>query len=59
MVEFYKNWYVNEFSQDSPFEVSYGFQSATPADRFLSLTDAHALDADRQTELSNVRDVVR
>jgi hypothetical protein len=59
MVEFYYNCAINEASKHSPFEVSYGFQPSTPADRLLPLTGAPAPVADRLTELANVREVVR
>ncbi len=42
MVEFYYNCSINEASKHSPFEVSYGFQRATHADRLLLLTGAPA-----------------
>jgi hypothetical protein len=43
IVEFYYNCFIyNEASKDSPFEVSYGFQLATSADRFLPLIGAPA-----------------
>jgi hypothetical protein len=59
MVEFYYNYYSNEASKHWPFEISYGFQLAPPVDRVVPLTDAHALDVERLTELASVRDVVR
>jgi len=59
MVEFYFNCSKNEASKHSPFVVSYGFQLATSIDRLLPLTSAPALVADRLTELTSVRDVVR
>jgi hypothetical protein len=59
MVEFYYNCSINASSKHSPFEVTYGFQPATRADRLLPLTGAPAPDADRLTELANVREVVR
>jgi hypothetical protein len=59
MVEFYYNCTINESSKHSPFEVSYGFQPATPADRLLPLSGAPAPVADRLTELANVREVIR
>ena len=40
MVEFYYHCSINESSKHSPFGVSYGFQSATPADRLIPLTGA-------------------
>jgi hypothetical protein len=59
MVEFYYNCSINESSKHSPFEVSYGFQPATPADRLLPLTGAPAFAAYRLTDLASTRDVVR
>jgi hypothetical protein len=59
MVEFFYNCYINEASKHSPFEVSYGFQSATHVDRLLPLTGAPALVVERLSELTNVREVVR
>ena len=59
MIEFYYNCSTNESSKHSPFENSYGFRPATPADRLLPLTGAPAPVADRLTELASVRDVVR
>ncbi len=59
MVEFYYGCYINESSKHSPFEVSYGFQLATPADRLLPLIGAPTSVADRLTDLANTRDVVR
>jgi hypothetical protein len=58
VVEFYYNCTINESSKHSPFEVTYGFQPSTRADRLLSLTGAPALVADRLTKLANVREVV-
>jgi hypothetical protein len=59
MVEFYYNCSINEASNHSPFELSYGFQPATLADRLLPLTGSLSLVADRLTVLASVRDVVR
>jgi len=49
MVEFYYNCYINKASKYSPFELSYGFQLATLADRLLPLTGAPAHVVDRLT----------
>ena len=49
MVEFYYKCSVNEASKHSPFEVSYGFQPSTLADRLLPLTGASTLVLDRLT----------
>jgi hypothetical protein len=57
MVEFHYNCYVNESSKYYPFEVSYGFQPATHADRLLSLNGAPAPVAERLTRLASIRDV--
>ncbi len=38
MVEFYYKCSINESTKHSPFEVTYGFQPSTPADRLLLLT---------------------
>jgi hypothetical protein len=46
---------MNEASKYSPFEVSYGFQPTTRADRFFP----SARVADRLAELISVRDGVR
>ena len=59
MVEFYYNCSINEASKHSPFEVSYGFQPTTPANRLLPLSGAPAPIVERLTELASVRDVVR
>jgi hypothetical protein len=59
MIEFYYNCSINESSKHSPFEVSYGFQPATPADRLLPLTGAPPSGASRLTDLASTRDVVR
>jgi hypothetical protein len=59
MVEFYYNCSTNEAAKHSPFEVMYGFQPSTPADRLLPLMGATADAADRLTQISEVRDVVK
>jgi len=59
MVKFYYNCFINEASKHAPFEVSYGFQPATHADRFLPFTGAPAHVAERLTKLASDRDVVR
>ena len=59
MTEFYYNCSINESSKHSPFEVSYGFQHATPTDRLLPLIGAPASAAGRLTDLVSTRDVVR
>ena len=37
MIEFYDNCSINEASTHSPFDVMYGCQPSTPADRLLPL----------------------
>ena len=59
MVEFYYNCSTNEAARHSPFEVMYGFQPSTPADRLLPLTGATADAADRLTNIVEIRDVVK
>jgi hypothetical protein len=59
MVKFYYNYSINEALKHSPFEVSYGFQQATLANKLLPLTGAPALVVERLLKLANVRDVVR
>ncbi len=49
MVEFYYNCSINEATSHSPFEVLYGFQPSTHANRILPLTGAIAEAADRLT----------
>ncbi len=49
MVEIYYNCAINEALKHSPFEVSYGFQPATLADRLLPLSGAPALVVDQRT----------
>jgi hypothetical protein len=58
-VEFYYNCSINESSKHYLFEVSYGFQLATLADRLLLLNRAPTSAADRLTGLASIRDVVR
>ena len=58
MVEFYYNCSINEATSHSPFEVMYGFQPSTPADRLLPLTGATAEAADRLTMMRDISDVV-
>jgi len=40
MIEFYYNGSINEESTHSPFEVMYGYQPSTLADRLLPLASA-------------------
>ncbi len=58
MVEFYYNCSINEATSHSSFEVMYGFQPSTPADRLLPLTGATAEASDRLTMMRDIRDVV-
>ena len=59
MIKFYYNCSIDEASMHSPFEVSYGFQPTTFANRLLPLAGAPAPIVERLTELASVRDVVR
>ena len=58
MVEFYYNCFINEATSYSPFEVMYGFQPSTPANRLLPLTGATAEATDRLTLIKDIIDVV-
>ena len=58
IVEFNYNWSINEASKHYLFEVSYGFQPASPFDRFLPSAGAPASVAKRLTELANARKVL-
>jgi hypothetical protein len=59
MVEFYYyNYSINEATAHSPFEVIYGYQPSTPADRLLPLASATTDAYDRLTLISYIRDVV-
>jgi hypothetical protein len=58
MVEFYYNRSINEATTHSPFEVMYGYQPSTPADRLLSMVGATTDAADRLTLIADIRDVV-
>ena len=58
MAEFYYNCSINEATSHSPFEVMYGFQPSTLADRLLRLTSATVEVADRLTMIKDIRDVV-
>jgi hypothetical protein len=59
IVEFYYNCSINEASKHSPFEVTYGFQPTTPANRFFPLSGTLAPVANHLIELASVRDGVR
>ncbi len=58
MVEFYYNCSINEATSHSPFEVMYGFQPSTHADRLLPLSGATAEAAVRFTMIADIKDVV-
>jgi hypothetical protein len=58
MVELYYNFSINEATSHSPFEVLYGFQPYTPADRLLPLNGATTEAVDRLTMITDIRDVV-
>jgi hypothetical protein len=58
MVEFYYNCSINEATTHSPFEVMYGYQPSTPADRPLPMVDATADATDRLALIADIRDVV-
>jgi hypothetical protein len=59
MIELYFNCSTNEAACHSPFEVIYGFQPSTPADRLLPLAGATADAAVRLTNIVEIRDVVK
>ena len=56
MVEFYYNCSINEAVSHSPFEVMYGYQPSTPADRLLPLAGASADATDRLTLIADIRE---
>ena len=58
MVELYYNCSINEATSHSPFEVMYGFQPSTLADRLILVTGATAEAADRLTMITDIRDGV-
>ena len=58
MVELYYNYSINEATSHSPFEVMYGFQPPTPADRLLPLSGATAEAANKLTMIADIKDVV-
>ena len=55
MVELYYNCSINEATTHLPFEVMYGYQPSTQADRLLPLDD---VAADAANILTYIRDVV-
>ena len=59
MSEFYCNCSINEVTQHSPFEVMYGYQPFTLADRQLPLTDVTLDIVDRLTLFADIRHVVK
>ena len=58
MVEFYYNCSINEATTHLPFEVMYGYQPSTPADRLLPMAGATADAAHILTLIANIRYVV-
>jgi len=57
MAEFYYNCSINEATAHSPFEIMYGFQPSTHANRLLPLIGATTEAADMLTMISDIRDV--
>ena len=57
MVELYYNCSINEASTHSLFEVMYGYQPSTPADRLLPSAGAAADTTYRLTFIADIRDV--
>jgi hypothetical protein len=58
IVAFYYRCSINEASQHSPFEVMYGYQPSTHADRLLPRTSVIADATERLTLISDIRHVV-
>jgi len=58
MVEFYYNCSINEATTHSPFEVMYGYQQSTLADRLLPIVGATVDAADILTLITDIRDIV-
>jgi hypothetical protein len=58
MVEFYYNFFINEATSQSPFEVMYGFQPSTFADRLLTLTGTIAEATDKLAMIAYIKDDV-
>jgi hypothetical protein len=58
MVELYYNCSINEATNHSPFEATYGYQPSTPVDRLLSMVGATADAVDRLRLIADIRDVV-
>jgi hypothetical protein len=58
MVEFYYKCSINEAIKHSPFEVVYGYQPSTPADRLLPMVCATADVTDSLTLIAHIRDFV-
>ena len=56
MVEFYYNCSITEATTHSPFEVMYGYQPSTLADRLLPLVGATMDATDILTLIPNIRD---
>jgi hypothetical protein len=59
MAEFYYYCSTNQAARYLPFEMIYGFQSSTPADRLLPLVRTSAEAADRFTNIVEIRYVVK
>jgi hypothetical protein len=57
MVELYYNCKINEATTHPPFEVMYGYQPSTLADRLLPLASATTDATDRLTLIADIRDV--
>ncbi len=58
MFGFYYNCSTNEAARHSPFEIMYGFQSSTLADRLLPLTDSPTDASNRLTNIVEIRDAI-
>ena len=58
MVEFYYICSITKATNQSPFEVVYGYQPSTPVDRLLPMVGATADAANRLTMITDTRDVV-
>jgi len=58
MVVFYYKCWINEVTTHSPFEVMYGYQPSTPADRLSPMVGATASATARFALIVDIRDVV-
>jgi len=54
MVEFYYSCSINEATTHSPFEVMYGYQPSTPADRLVLMVGATTDADDRLTLIAYI-----